>query len=157
MTRPAIHYPYLDIDFILFPYEKHDSNIYDDPIVGLKAEEFFAGAHIVFHHWMRSRSITILSSFRARESSTTVEYQGTAESGWQIYAGDLDGHPQTVKLCNLTLFSPETPKEATIERCIIQRRVLDKLLNNSKALHNWLTQSLLDILCLYNRENIAIE
>jgi hypothetical protein len=57
---------------------------------------------------------------------------------------------------SLPLFDRAGRKNVRFGEVVKKRRVLDKLLNNSKALHNRLTQSRLDILCLYNSENIAI-
>jgi hypothetical protein len=115
MPRPALHHPSPDIDFIHFPYEQLGCIIYDDPLAGLKAEELCEGTDEVVRHWMRklrTRRIALLSAPKAREGWTTFEHQGTAENGWQIYAGDLDGHPQTMKLCpNFALYYPETPKQ----------------------------------------------
>jgi hypothetical protein len=60
---------------------------------------------------LRTRRIALLSSPKAREGWTTFEHQGTAENGWQIYVGDLDGRLQTMKLCpNFALYYPQTPK-----------------------------------------------
>jgi hypothetical protein len=112
--RPALHHPSPDIDFILFPYERLGCIIYDDPIAGLKAEELCEGADDVVRHWMRklrTRRIALLSSPTPHEGWTTFDHQGTAENGWQIYSGDLDGRPQTMKLCpNFGLYYPDTPK-----------------------------------------------
>jgi hypothetical protein len=114
MTRPALHHPSPDIDFILFPYQKLGCIVYDDPLAGLNAEELCEGADAVVRQWMRklrTRRIALLSAPVARDDWTTFEHQGTAENGWQIYAGDLDGHPQTMKLCpNFALYYPKTPK-----------------------------------------------
>jgi hypothetical protein len=36
MPRAYLHHPSSDIDFILFPYQKLGSIVYDDPLAGLK-------------------------------------------------------------------------------------------------------------------------
>ena len=114
MPRAAIHHPSPDIDFILFPYEKHGCIVYDDPQAELKAEELCEGADEVVRHWMKklgTKRIALMSSPHAKEGWTTLHHRGT-ENGWQVYAGDLGGHHQLMKLCpNFALYYSETPAE----------------------------------------------
>jgi hypothetical protein len=61
---------------------------------------------------LRTCRIALLSAPTAREDWTTFDHQGTAENGWQFYTGDLDDHPQTMKLCpNFALYYPAPPKQ----------------------------------------------
>jgi hypothetical protein len=114
MPRPALHHPSPDIDFVLFPYELHGCIVYDDPMAGLVAEELCEGADVVVRHWMKklgTSSIALMSSPTAKEDWTTFDHQGT-DNGWQVYAGDLDGRRQVMKLCpNFALYYAETPDQ----------------------------------------------
>ena len=114
MKIPAIHRPSETVDFVLFPYEEYGCIVYDDPLVGLEAEELCEGADEVVRYFMRelgTDAVALLSSGQSREGWSSFEHQGITDTGWQIYVGTLGGKEQTMKLCpNFLLYYPEKPK-----------------------------------------------